>query len=140
MEWAGHPGTPETATATMLPAVQMSHGSERRARDTHLTIRLTKEERAAIDEAAEAAGLAAGSYARRQLIGAGAPRAVKRARSDRAELVRLLAQFGRVGSNLNQIARKANSGEDVNTSALAAALGNLDTMRDAVMQALGRAP
>ena len=42
----------------------MTHGSETRVRTQHLTIRLSPEERAAIDLAADRAGLTQGSYAR----------------------------------------------------------------------------
>ena len=58
-------------------ALSMTHGSEKRVRNTHLTIRLSADERAAIDEAAERAGLMPGSYARNTLLGAPAPRQVR---------------------------------------------------------------
>lgn len=118
----------------------MSHGSEKRARTAHLTIRLTPEERAAIDRAAERAGLASGSHARQVLMGAPAPRQVRRPPVERRELARLLGLFGNIGSNLNQIARAANTGDGVDVVDLNRELAYLHEARDALMKALGREP
>ena len=126
----------------------MSHGSETRVRNRHLTIRLSTDERAAIDQAAERAGLMPGSYARQTLLGAPAPRQVRRPPVERQELSRLLGELGRIGSNLNQIARAANTGAFVGASSgvggdaaadIGAALHRLLEMREAVLKALGRA-
>jgi hypothetical protein len=118
----------------------MSHGSEKRARTQHLTIRLTPDERATIDGAADRAGLTPGSYARQVLLGAPAPRQVRRPPVERRELARLLGELGHVGSNLNQIAKAANSGDGVDVRAIEWTLGALHVVRDAVLKALGRAP
>jgi hypothetical protein len=116
----------------------MSHGSEKRARTAHLTIRFTPEERGAIDEKANRAGLTSGSYARQELLGAPPPRQVRRPPVERRELARLLGELGHIGSNLNQIARIANAGDGVNAVDLAEALGGLGDVRDAILKALGR--
>jgi len=101
----------------------MSSGSEKRARTSHLTIRLTPDERATIDDAADRAGLTAGSYARQAVMGAPAPRQVRRPPVERKELARLLGEVGKIGSNLNQLARAANSGVLVYTGEIDLALG-----------------
>lgn len=118
----------------------MSHGSEKRLRTSHLTVRLTPDERAAIDAAADRAGLTAGSYARQVVLGAPAPRQVRRPPVERRELARLLGELGRVGNNLNQLARAVNSGDDIDGVALSEALGGLHVARDAILVALGRDP
>jgi len=118
----------------------MSHGSEKRPRSSHLTFRLTPEERAAIDQAADRAGLTSGSYARQVLLGAPAPRQVRRPPVERRELARLLGLFGNIGSNLNQIARAANSGDGVDAVDFARELANLQVARNAILKALGRDP
>jgi hypothetical protein len=118
----------------------MSHGSEKRARTAHLTIRLTPDERATIDGAADRAGLTPGSHARQVLLGAPAPRQVRRPPVERRELARLLGEIGRVGSNLNQIAKAANSGDGIDVRALDWTLAALHVVRDAVLKALGREP
>ena len=118
----------------------MSHGSEKRLRTAHITIRLTPDERASVDAAAERAGLTAGSYARQTILGAPAPRAVRRPPVERRELVRLLGSLGHIGGNLNQLAHHANAGMPGDRSALARALDDLRALRDAVLTALGREP
>ena len=118
----------------------MSHGSEKRVRNRHLTVRLSEDERAAIDEAAERAGLMPGSYAREALLGKPAPRQVRRPAVERKELARLLGQVGHIGGNLNQLAKAANSGVVVYEGEIDAALRGLAEVRDAILLALGRAP
>jgi hypothetical protein len=116
----------------------MNHGSEKRIRTKHLTIRFSPEERAAIDQAADRSGLTPGSYARQVLLGAPVPRQVRRPPIERRELARLLGEIGHVGGNLNQIARDMNFGNGVNAWELNRSLGDLGQVRDAILKALGR--
>jgi hypothetical protein len=116
----------------------MSHGSEKRVRTKHLTIRLSPEERAAIDQAADRAGLTPGSYARQVLLGAPAPRQVRRPPIERRELARLLGEVGHVGGNLNQIARDNNFGNGIDPWEVKQTLASLGRVRDAILKALGR--
>ncbi len=118
----------------------MSHGSEKRVRNRHLTVRLSDDERAAVDAAAERAGLTPGSYARQALLGGPAPRQVRRPPVERKELARLLGEIGHIGGNLNQLAKDKNSGVLVYEGESAAAYRAILEMRDAVLKALGRAP
>lgn len=118
----------------------MSHGTETRARTKHITIRLTPDERNTIDGSAERAGLTSGSYARQVLLGAPAPRQVRRPPIERRELVRLLGELGSIGNNVNQLARTANTGNGIDETDFATVMGWLHDMRDAVLQALGRSP
>jgi hypothetical protein len=118
----------------------MTHGSEKRVRDRHLTIRLSVDERAAIDQKAERAGLTAGSWGRQIMLDAVPPRQVRRPPVERKELARLLAEFGKIGSNLNQLAKAANAGVVVYESEIDAAIADLHAMRHAVLSALGREP
>jgi hypothetical protein len=118
----------------------MSSGTEKRVRDRVLPIRLSAEERAAVDEAAEQAGLVTSSYARQVLLGAPAPRQVRRPPVERRELARMLGELGKIGGNLNQLARAANTGVFVDERALDDALAGVAAMRDAVLLALGREP
>ncbi len=118
----------------------MTHGTEKRARAAHLTFRLTKEERAAVDAAAERAGLTAGSFARQAMLGAPAPRQVRRPPVERKELARLLGELGKIGSNLNQIARAVNTGVFTDSAGLVQALADLKPVRDALLRLLRRAP
>ena len=118
----------------------MTHGSEKRRRTDHLGIRFIPAERAAIESAAERAGLSVGSYARHVLLGAPPPRQGRRPPIERRELARLLGHFGHLGSNINQIARVLNGGGEADFPALEDGLAALIDMRDAVLNSLGRSP
>lgn len=118
----------------------MSHGSEKRARTKHLTIRFTPDERAQVDDHAARAGLTSGSYARQVLLGAPAPRQVRRPPAERKELVRILGQLGHVGGNINQLAHHANANMPLSKRGLDEALADLRQARDAILRALGREP
>jgi len=118
----------------------MTSGSENRARNRHITIRLAPDERAKIDGDAERAGLTAGSYGRQVLLGAPTPRQVRRPPIERRELVRLLGELGHVGGNLNQLAHASNAGLPVTRREIADALAGLRKVRDAILMALGRDP
>jgi len=115
-------------------------GSETRQRSKRLTIRLTEAEYAEIETAADRAGLAVGSHGRAMLLNGRAPRAVRTPPVDRAALAKNLGLLGRVGSNVNQISRALNFGEQHDEAALAKALREIGEMRDALMAALGRIP
>lgn len=132
-----------TPLSTLSPAprgLTMSHGSEKRARTVHLTIRFTPEERATIDGMANRAGLTPGSYGRQVLLGAPAPRQVRRPPVERRELARLLGEIGHVGGNLNQIARYMNFGRGIDEFELKQAIAGLSLVRGAILTALGRDP
>jgi hypothetical protein len=118
----------------------MTSGSEKRVRGRILTIRLADDELASIEAAAERAGLMTGSYARQALLGAPAPRQVRRPAVERKELVRLLGELGKVGGLLNQLARTANQGITLYEGEVLAAVAKLKPVRDAILTALGREP
>ena len=118
----------------------MTHGSEKRVRSTHITIRLSPDERDSIDAKAVRAGLTTGSYSREILLDAPPPRQVRRPPVERQELARLLGQLGYIGNNLNQIARALNSGGDLDEPLFVRAIADLHQLRDAALQALGREP
>ena len=75
---------------------------ENRKRDVTLTIRVTKEERNAIIEKALAAGLNVTDY----ILAANAGAII----SPPPDLSPLLRELKRIGTNINQIAAKVNSG------------------------------
>ncbi|MEI9994657.1 MAG: plasmid mobilization relaxosome protein MobC [Rhizomicrobium sp.] len=118
----------------------MTSGTEKRARSSHITIRLTEDERAAVNAAAEDAGLTPGSYVRQVVLGAPVPRQGKRRPTEKTELVRLLGEVGKIGSNLNQLAHRANSGDAVKAQEVETALAGLHKMRASLLKALGREP
>jgi len=126
------PGDP----AEPIPAVKRDR---RRLRTRLLAVRCTAEELAAIHAAASRAGLSAGAFVRLQTLGAPGPRAARRPPIERVELARLLGETGRLGSNVNQLARAANAAGDLpSAESLAETRAAVIAIRDAVLRALGR--
>jgi len=117
----------------------MASGSEKRQRQRLIQVRCTDAEFAAIQARAHLAGLYAGTYLRAVALGAPGPRALRRTPVDRKELARLLGELGRVGNNLNQIARALNVGNEAPSEELLAALQTLAEMRRLTRKALGHA-
>jgi hypothetical protein len=118
----------------------MASGSETRHRTNHLKLRLTDDERSTLDAAAERAGLSLSGWARSTLLNAPPVRQARRPPIERAELHLLLSQLGKLGSNVNQIARVLNGGGEAEPPALAGSRADIAMMRAAIMMALGRKP
>jgi len=114
--------------------------SETRHRTNHLKLRLTDDERSTLDAAAERAGLSLSGWARSTLLSAPPVRQARRPPVERAELARLLGQLGKIGGNVNQIARVLNGGGEADPPALAGLRDDIAVMRAAIMGALGREP
>jgi hypothetical protein len=102
-----------------------------------IAIRCTDNEYAVIHAMASRVGLFASGYLRAVALGTPGPRAVKRPPVDRKELARLLGELGRVGNNLNQIARALNVDDRPPLAEIAAALSEFAAMRALVRAALG---
>lgn len=117
-------------------------GSEKRQRSAAIGVRLTSEERAELDRRADAAGLTASAYLRACGLGDAGPRAARKPPVAKQEMVRILGQLGKIGSNLNQLARAVNRGADPNGLAddIKAAVVAMAEIHAAATRALGRAP
>lgn len=117
---------------------------ERRPRPAPFSLRLSFDERTAIEKAA--GDLPVATYIKSLLFADHAPAIVKRKRTpvkDTKALAELLACLGasRIPNNLNQLAKAANSGSlyfDRETkAALCSACDDVRAMRQLLMQALG---
>jgi Bacterial mobilisation protein (MobC) len=110
-------------------------------KEKFIAVRVTVEDRAKIAEAASEAGLSIGALLRSLALGSAGARAVKRPRAERVELARLLGELGKVGSNVNQIAKALNSiGRIPTPQELPAMQTDIAAMRSALMTALGGEP
>jgi hypothetical protein len=107
-------------------------------RKTHITIRLHAAERGAIDARAERLGITAGSYVRLVVLDAPVPRQARRPPVERKAIARLLGLLGNIASNINQVARAVNSGEELDDELFDSALTAIADMRAEALQALGR--
>ena len=111
------------------------HSSNKRP--APFSVRLSDDERAELVRRAEAAGLSIGGYWKSAVFNLPPPRKSRRPRTDTAELAKLLGSLGRVGNNINQLARILNEEGSVEIHGLTNALKDLADMRAAVMHALG---
>lgn len=114
-------------------------GSEKRQRTKDIRVRLTPDEYARVKLAADNTGLALGAFARAAMLDSPGPRATRKPPVARKELTRILGQLGKIGSNVNQIARAINSGDDPNglTDDIKAAVVAIAEIHAAAAHALG---
>ena len=113
-------------------------GTEKRQRTRLKAVRFTPDELSALEGAAERAGMSVGAYMRSVLLAAPAPRQSRRPPVEKRALAQLLGHIGKLGSNLNQLARYGNLGRLIEDQHLAEASADVAAMRAAVMDALGR--
>lgn len=114
--------------------------SEKRLRTEVIFARVTPDEKAAFLARADRAGMATAAFMRAVAIGEPGPRARRRPPVDHVAIRQLLGELGRVGNNLNQIARALNSEEKIGLPALREALASYLPLRDAIFVALGKEP
>lgn len=111
-------------------------GTEKRQKTTTTTLRLTPDERAAVVAAAAVEGLGPSSFARIVTLRA-AGREATPSRKQRdvlmAAVAPLLGEAGRIGSNVNQMARHAHRGGRVDPTALDALRIEVEALTRAVM-------
>jgi hypothetical protein len=108
------------------------------ARKRLIHLRCTDHERAAIKAVAEEAGFSVGALLRLLALGDAGPRAVRRPPIERAELARILGALGKIGNNVNQIAKSIHTTQNLPSwSELAEIKADIATVRAAVVKALG---
>jgi len=85
--------------------------SESRQKQERLTVRFTPAEREQLEALADRAGLTLGSYLRSRALETPTMRAIRRPTAAVEVLKGLLGQVGKIGGNLNQLAKGLNRGE-----------------------------
>jgi len=116
-------------------------GSEKRQRGLRLTVRFSQQEAAAIRQIAERNGQSVGALLRATLLKIPPPaRSVRKPTVEVQAVARLLGELGKIGSNINQIAKEVNIGRRLREDSLEMALRDLAELRLACLQALGREP
>lgn len=118
-------------------------GSETRKRTRSLTVRFNEQEAAALRSMADRSGRSVGAVVRAAVLKIPPPPPSRRPSVDHKAVARLLGELGKIGSNLNQIAKHANAGREITDGTAASielALRELTELRHACMRALGREP
>lgn len=109
-----------------------------------ITIRLSEAERVSLDAAAQSACITLSAHVRRVLVHAKPEIMARRPSVETTLLARALGQLGKIGSNLNQIARAVNRTAQGLALApflereLLRSLSELRTSRRLLLDALGR--
>lgn len=121
----------------------MASGSDKRQRPYKLTARFDAEELSRVRSNAARGGVPVAALIRQAVLGLPPPRSVRRPTVDHQAVARLLGELGKIGSNLNQIAKHMNAGRDVTDgvdASIELALRDLMELRLVCLQALGREP
>jgi hypothetical protein len=113
-------------------------GSDKRQRGKIQPVRCTLQEFNAIAAKADKAGLSIAAFMRAAALGDAGPRAQRRPPADHKILRRILGELGRIGNNINQIARALNAGQKIRLPELNDALRAYNALRDAIFEALGK--
>ena len=79
------------------------------AKGRRIAVRITDDDHSFLEQSASQAGLSIGAFLRTVALGTAGARAVKKPRIEREQLAKLLGEIGKLGSNVNQIARWANT-------------------------------
>jgi len=109
------------------------------AKGRRIAVRCTDEDHAFLEQTASEAGLSVGAFLRMIAFGTAGARAVKRPNIEREQLGKLLGEIGKLGSNVNQIAKWANTDKAAPSRAeIARMTEDIAAMRAAVMEALDR--
>ena len=112
-------------------------GSSKRQRTAQIVVRCTQDEFTAISDKADRAGLASAAFLRAAGLGSAGPRARRRLPADHQALRAILGQIGRIGGNINQIAKQLNAGDKLRIPELRDALNAYLDIRNAIFTALG---
>ena len=109
------------------------------AKGRRIALRLTDADHSFLEQTAKEAGLSVGAFLRTIALGTAGARAVKRPHIERAKLAKLLGEIGKLGSNVNQIAKWANTDRAApSRTEIARMCEDIAAMRVEVMKALDR--
>jgi hypothetical protein len=118
----------------------MASGTGNRQRTKQCLVRFTEQEFAEIIEKADRAGSPAAAFLRAAALGSPGPRARRRPPADHVALRQILGHCGRIGNNINQIAKRLNTGGDADIAELREALAACLDIRTAILAALAMKP
>ena len=94
--------------------------SEHRQKGRVVPFRVSPEEYAELEQLSDRAGLTLGSYIRSRCLEKPTTRARRKPAIEHVTVSKLIGELGRVKNNLNQLAKKANSGNFITQEILAA--------------------
>ena len=111
--------------------------SNSRKRHKTIAIRVDDDEATQLAALAERAGLSVGAFIRQQVIGSTPPRQSRRPPVEKELLSLAMRHMGKIGGNINQLAKHANHGRVPCQHQLEAAANAVQDIRNIIMGALG---
>ena len=138
-----HPPNPENEHSLALKIAMSKYPkrdwkSVNRKRNKQLNLRLSPEEYKQIKDDADLMQITAGAYVRKVVLDAPVPRQSKRPSIEIQKLAHLLGQIHKIGCNINQIAKAANSNIDYEKNDLSEELEMLKDVCQDIKKALKR--
>ena len=128
-----------TANDNPQPPRYKRSGSERRQRGVPVSVRFLPDERATVEDRAREVGLSLASFLRACGLGTPGPRARRSPPVNAEALGRATAALNKVGSNLNQVAYRLNSGDrSLTQHECFAALAEVRAALARILEILGR--
>jgi hypothetical protein len=129
------------ATNGALPIRRVrKSGSETRKKQRLFTFRMTSNEFAMLQVAADRAGVTLGTYVRDCILTAPETRRRPRPTVEVQAVTKLQGQMNKVGSNIHQILRRVNFGETPIAEEFREALAGYRQVITSILQVLGRGP
>lgn len=109
------------------------------ARGKRIALRVSDDDLQIMEQMATDAGLSVGAFLRALALGSAGARARKRPSEEREALARILGEIGKLGSNVNQIARWCNTDRTApQLREVELIRGDIAAIRAALMGALDR--
>jgi hypothetical protein len=131
------PVPPEPMVPAPRPRKKSRSGSEKRQRGHPISVRVTPQERLAIEANAAAVDLCASAFLRTLGTGQKRPSERRRPNPDMRQVGKLLAEFGRVGGNVHQLVKEMNFGGIPQADELDAAGREVRALVASALKALG---
>jgi len=110
--------------------------SEKRKKTTALVVRLSPAEHDKIKKKAKKLGVTVSAFLRVQALENACADTLLTPTVDQKLLGKVSGQLGRIGSNVNQMAKRLNAGQQVAAKELAAMRKNLAVMQSAILKAV----
>lgn len=131
---------PASSTVPPAPSESAPKKSETRRRTKCLPVRLTPFEHEKLQRLSAQSGLKMGAFVRKMALGDEGEGAQKEPPPDQQLLASILGQIGKIGSNANQLAKRANTDGfgSIAPSDLKELMESISNIRAMLMVALGK--
>lgn len=114
-------------------------GTQKRQRHHRMSVCFNDEEFTEVQAMAERSAISVAALIRHALFNTPPPRAARKPTADLKAIARLLTELGKIGGNINQLAKHANAGR-FQSDSIELAMRAMLECRTAILQAVGKEP